>query len=182
MSWSSRRIPGPVLQLLPSRCFGMQPGSLASHEGGGIMRRTSMDSIVSPASADLQMPSLMDWDQEITLYGSVNVSLRESQHYCFALLLFLAKFRYCIHMSLPGFFWCCGLGEEDIQLLMLGFAEVLTLNKSPPSTIRAGVQGSHWHVRAPPVLCMKRTYCFPVLSPFHRGYHRGSYLTGSRLT
>lgn len=112
------------------------------------MGRTSMDSIVSPASADLQMPSLMDWDQENTLYGSVNVSLRESQHYCFALLLFLAKFRYCIHMSLPGFFWCCGLWEEDIQLLMLGFAEVLTLNKSPPSTIRAGVQGSHWHVPA----------------------------------
>lgn len=61
MSWSSRRIPGPVLQLLPSRCFGMQPGPQASHEGGGIMGRTSMDSTVSPASADLQMPSLTDF-------------------------------------------------------------------------------------------------------------------------
>lgn len=38
-------------------------------------------------------------------------------------------------MSLPGFFWWCALWEEDIQLLMLGFPEVLTLNKSPPSTL-----------------------------------------------
>lgn len=56
-----------------------------------------MDSTVSPASADLQMPSLMDSDQENTLCGCVNASLREPQHYFFALLLFLAKFRCCIH-------------------------------------------------------------------------------------
>lgn len=66
-------------------------------------------------------------------------------------------------MSVPGFFWCCQLWEEDIKLLMLGFAEVLTLNKSPPSTIRAGVQGWHWHVPAQSVLCIKRIFCLPVL-------------------
>lgn len=135
------------------------------------MGRTSMDSTVSPASADLQMPSLRDFDQENTLCGSANASLREPQHYFFALLLFLAKFRYCVHMSLPGFFWRCQLWEEDIKLLMLGFAEVLTLYDSPSSTIRAGVQGWHWHVPAPPVLCVKRIYSFPVLSPFYHGCH-----------
>lgn len=152
MSLSSWWIPGPVLQLLSSRCFGMQPWRR------GIMGRTSIDSTVSPTSADQQIPSLMDFDQENILCGSVNVSLRELQHNFCILLLFLTKFMCYIHMSVPGFFWCCQLWEEDIKLLMLGFAEVLTLNKSPPSTNRAGVQGWYWHVPAPPVLCIFQSY------------------------
>lgn len=128
----------------------------------GIVGRTSMDSTVSAPSADPQMPSLTDFDQENTLCGSVNASLRELQHYFFALLLFLAKFR--CYTSLPGCFWCCQLWEEDIKLLMLGFAEVSTLNKSPPSTIRAGVQGWHWHA---PLLqfCAWREYT--VFQSYH---------------
>lgn len=51
------------------------------------MGRTSMDSTVSPASADLQMPSLTDFFfQENTLYGSVNASRREPQHYFFIVI------------------------------------------------------------------------------------------------
>lgn len=77
----------------------------------GIMGRTTMDSRVSPTSADLQMPSLMDSDQENTLYG-VNTSLRELQHYFFALLLFLAKFRCCGHMSLPASSGAVNVGKR----------------------------------------------------------------------
>lgn len=88
------------------------------------MGRANMDSTVSPTSADLQMSSLTDRDQAKTLYGSANSSLRETRHYFFVLLLFLTKFRCCIHMPLAGFFWCCGIWEEDIQLLVLGSAEV----------------------------------------------------------
>lgn len=75
------------------------------------MGRVSMDSTVSPTSADLQMSSIMDRDQADTLYGSVKSSLREKRHYYFALPLFLAKFSCCMHMHLAGFFWCCRIWE-----------------------------------------------------------------------
>lgn len=156
--------PGTVLQLLPSSWWGMQPGAPTGRAGGGTMG--CIDSTASPTSADLQMSSLMDCDQANTLYGSVHSSLRETRHYFFVLSLFLAKFRCCIHMPLAGFFWCCGIWEEDIQLLVLRSAEVWTLNKGPPITGRAGVQSWHWHVPTPPVLRVKRIYCFPVLSLF----------------
>lgn len=66
--------PGPVLQLLPSSWWGMQPGAA----GEGTMGRASMDSTASPTSADLQMSSLMDCDQANTLYSYINSSLRET--------------------------------------------------------------------------------------------------------
>ena len=120
---------------------------------------------VSPASADLQMTSLMDHDQPNTLCGFINSSLREIRHYFFVLSLFLAKFRCCVHIPLASCFWCCGTWEEDIQLLVLGSAEVWTLNEGLPSTGKAGVWGSHSHVPAQSVLCVKRStvfqsYCF----------------------
>lgn len=67
--------PGPVLQLLPSSWWGMQPGAA----GEGTIGRASMDSTVSPTLADLQMFSLMDYDQANTLYGSINSPLRETR-------------------------------------------------------------------------------------------------------
>lgn len=134
----------------------------------GIMGRTSMDSTVhGSASADPQMPSLMDFDQENTFCCSVNASLREPQHYFFVLLLFLAKLSTHVCACLLLVLSALGRGHQALD----AGVEVLTLNKCPPNTIRAGVQGWHLHVPAPPVLCIKRIFCFSVLSPFYCGCH-----------
>lgn len=56
----------------------MQPEAPAGLAGGGTIGKASMDSMVSPALADLHMSSLMGHDQGNMLYGSINSPLRKT--------------------------------------------------------------------------------------------------------
>lgn len=118
------------VQQLHARCWWGRQHRVPHPVGWGGLVRTAALAAASPTFADLQMSFVMDHDLANTFYSFLSSSLREIiLHYFFVSLLFLAMFRCCIQMPLDGFFWCDGIWEEDMWLLMWRCAENWILNK-----------------------------------------------------
>lgn len=158
-TWISMHSSGTVL-----RCFQAVGGecSQGHSHAGGTMGRANTDSTVFYLGRSTNVLFYGSW-QSKTLYGSLNSSLRETQHYFFVLSLFSHKFRCWIHITLASFFWGCG-----IQLLVLGSAEVLPVLLGLMCKARTGMSLLHQ-------FCVWREYMW------HQFHHVLSWLQLSYL-
>lgn len=154
------------VQQLHATCWWERQHKEPHPVGWGGLVRTAALAAASPTFADLQMSFVMDHDLANTFYSFLSSSLREIiLHYFFVSLLFLTMFRCCIQMPLDGFFWCDGIWEEDMWLLMWRCAENEFWIKAFP--LLHGYLCESLHIPTPLVLHVKRICCFPVLSLLH---------------